>query len=99
MTIKEIYDELDSFTDAERNKHVIAICKLLSRVSMKTLMRFHQNWDGTKGFAEFFKAQTQEIRLCLDLEMGDSGKTVRKLEGLTKLTWETEVGILDPTSH
>lgn len=91
MTVKEICDKLDSFTDTERDEHVTAMCKLLSRVSMKTLMDFQRDWDGKKGFTEFIKAQAKEIRKCVTLEISHFGQTVRDIEELPELAWETEV--------
>lgn len=91
MTVKEVCEKLDLFTDDERIKYVGALWKLLSQVSREALMEFERNWDGTKGFTEFIKAQAQEIRRCIVLEICQLGQTVRMLEGLPVLMWETEV--------
>lgn len=91
MTVKEICDQLDSFTDDERQKHVGALCNQLCRVSMSTLTAFQRNWDGRKGFEAFIKAQAKEILKCVELEISHFGQTVREIEGLQPLCWETEI--------
>lgn len=91
MTVKEIYDSLDTFTDEERQKYAGALCKELSPVSMKTLLEFQNSWDGDRPASEFFAAQAEEIKKCVVLEISHTGEIVRQATNLEPLTWETEV--------
>ena len=91
MTVKEICGKLETFSDDERQKYTGGLCKILSPVSMATLHKFQEDWDGNKSPEEFFKAQAKEIKTCVELEIGPVGGTVRQLSGLEPLTWETEI--------
>lgn len=91
MTVKEICDKLATFDDENRVKYAGGLCKALSPVSMSTLQQFQRDWDGNKSPAEFFAAQAEEIKKCVELEIGTLGDTVRQLTGLEPLKWETEI--------
>ena len=91
MTVKQVYDKLGTFNNDERQRYAGGICKLLCPVSIQTLMTFQDEWDGSKPASEFFKAQAEEIKKCIDLEISLFGAVVRKTAGLEPLEWETEI--------
>ncbi len=93
MTVKEIFEKLETFDDDDRAKYTGGLCKALSPVSMSTLFNFQDKWDGSKSPEEFFKAQSKEIKACVELEVGPAGVVVRQASGLQPLTWETEVAV------
>ncbi len=91
MTVKQIYDKLETFNDDERAKFAGVLCEKLSPTSMQTLHEFQNTWNGSKSPEEFFKAQAKEIKICIELEVGQMGQMVRQVAGLETLTWETEI--------
>lgn len=91
MTVKEICDKLATFNDDDRARYAGGLCEILSPTSKQTLHNFRDNWDGRKTPTEFFKAQAQQIKMCVELEIGPIGQTVRQVMGLEPLTWETEI--------
>lgn len=82
MTVKEVRDNLKTYSDAEREGPLLALTKVLSGVSMATLRAFQEEWDGAKGFEKFRMAQDAKIAECIELELSDFGKTVRETLGL-----------------
>ena len=93
MTVKEVYDKLSTFSDEERPLYTGGLCQMLSPVSMQTLMEFQRNWDGDKAPEEFFAAQAEEVKKCVDLEISGIGQMVREIAKLAPISWETEVMI------
>ena len=91
MTVKEIYDKLETFSDDDRAKYAGALCEKLSPTSMQTMLEFQDTWDGNKPPEEFFEAQVKKIKMCVDLEVGQMGQMVRMASGLGVLEWETEI--------
>ena len=91
MTVKEIYDKLETFGDDDRAKYAGALCGKLSPTSMQTMFEFQDTWDGNKTPKEFFEAQAKKIKMCVDLEIGPMRQTIRQIAGLKALTWETEI--------
>lgn len=91
MDVKQIYDKLETFNDDDREKYAGALCEKLSPISMQTLQEFQNTWDGKKTPEEFFKAQAEQIKTCVALEVGPMGKMVRQIAGLDLLNWETEI--------
>jgi len=91
MTVKQIFDKLETFDKSDRAKYVGALWKQLCPVSKSTLLDFQQGFDSKKGMEEFFKEQARQIKNCIQLEIGQMGNTVRKIMGLEPLTWETEI--------
>jgi len=97
MTLKEIYDNMDSFTDEERAEIFTKVFTLFSPPSHSTLRDFQNKWDRRKSFEEFVKAQNETIRLCLDMEMSPMGELIRRGAVMTgilpKIDWDYEVKI------
>ena len=56
MTVKEIYDQLDSFDDDGRQAFLCGLSKKLSSLSIQTLRKFQDEWDYSKSHKAFFKA-------------------------------------------
>jgi hypothetical protein len=67
------------------------LMRLLCPVSLETLHRFQDTWDGTRPFDEFVVAQNKEIRKCVELEMSELGREIRAKLHMDPLTPETEV--------
>lgn len=78
MTVKELLNQLDDFTDEERNTYLRGMLRMLCGVSQVTLTDFQQQWDNSRPYAEFVKAQNKEIRACIKLELSVIGMSVRK---------------------
>ena len=91
MTIREFYDKLPDFTDEERQEFGAKMANLFSGPSMSTMMEFQSTWDPSKGPVAFFKEQVKKFRECLKLEMATIGKTVREIQKLPAISWETEL--------
>lgn len=54
-------------------------------------MDFQSNWDSTRPYIEFRKAQDEKIVECLTLEMSSIGKLVRQIEGCDPLMLDTKI--------
>lgn len=92
MTVQEIVDGLDTFTDGERVKYINPLTEMFSSVSISSLQEFQRKWDGDRTFAEFMKAQNEVIRECVKCEVSQSiGDVVRSIQGLKPLKMSTEV--------
>ena len=99
MTIKELKEKLENFTDDEREKYLSALVNKFSKLSRGTIQNFQQKWEiegfdkqgKQKPFEEFKKAQNKEFLMCINMEIGFMGKTMRELEGLSEMTLETEL--------
>lgn len=89
MTVKEVRENLSTYSDEDREGPLTALTKILSGVSMATLREFQNSWDGSKGFSEFRKAQDGKIAECIDLELSSTGKIVREELGLEPLLLTT----------
>ncbi len=91
MTIKELYDKIETMIDDSRADPLRALYKLLSSVSKQTMQNFENKWDGKKSYEEFVEAQNKQLKSCIVLELSSIGKTVREAEDLTELVWETRL--------
>ncbi len=91
MTVKEIYDNLESFTGDQRAEHLGNLSRQFSDVSMGDLVNFQDNWSPSKGMEAFFAEQGKLFKKCINLEVSNFGKTVREALGLEPLTWDTEI--------
>ena len=94
MTIKELYDKIETMIDDSRADPLRALYKLFSSVSKQTMLEFQYRWDGwdsKKSFEEFVEAQNKQLKSCIALELSSIGKTVREADGITELTWETKL--------
>lgn len=90
MKVKEILDKMDDFSDEGRERYLMPLLSDLTAVSQHQIIVFQDNWDGTKSFEEFKKAQNKEIRDCVEMELSDFGVEARKVVGLQPLTEDTE---------
>jgi len=92
MTIKDVLEKMDNFTDEERKNILAKMCELMSPVSKGSLMKFQSNWDSTKGFDAFKKEQNKIIKECIKLETAEFiGGTVRKHYKLAPIRLDTEI--------
>jgi len=91
MTVKEIYDNVENFTEEQRAEHLLNLSKHFCKVSIKELHNFQDNWNPAKGMKAFFIEQAQLFKKCINLEVSDFGKTVRASLDLKPLTWDTEI--------
>lgn len=91
MTVKEIYDTMDGFTEEQRDKFLNGLFDIFCGLSIKSIISFQTNWDGSRPFAEFVIEQNKVIRMCIDMEVSDIGSHVRSLLGLSPLTMDTEI--------
>lgn len=91
MTIKEIYDKAEDFSEEQRVVYLGGLSKHFSGCSMSELRNFQNNWNSEKGMDAFFAEQVQVFKKCIALEISDFGKTVRATLGLEPLLWDTEI--------
>ena len=91
MLVKEIYDNIENFTEDQRAEHLLNLSKRFCEVSMGELQNFQNNWNPSKGMKAFFAEQGQLFKKCINLEVSDFGKTVRAAMGLEPLMWDTEI--------
>jgi hypothetical protein len=91
MTIAELLEKMDAFTDEERKKYLGALLNMLTPVSNQTIVEFQQKWDGSKPFNEFIEAQNRELKTCVGLEMTELGTAVRQRFGLEPITRATVI--------
>ena len=93
MTLKEVLEKMDNFTDEERAKYLGGLFKILSPVSTATLSNFQNRWEPEgKTFKQFVVEQNKEIKKCIELEVSVIGEIVRKESGLELITLETVIG-------
>ena len=92
MTLQEIKEKIDGFTDEERVKYLRPLCtRGFSDCSLIKINDFQRGWDGEKDFSEFKKEQNIIIRECIDTEVSEEGKEERIRLGMEPITLETEV--------
>jgi len=92
MTIKDVLDKMNNFTDDERKNILAKMWALMSPISRNSLMNFQNNWDSTKSFDEFKKEQNKVYKECIKLETADFiGDAVRKQYKLTPIRLDTEI--------
>jgi len=99
MTVKEIAEKMDDFTDEERGTHLRLLCESLTPVSKAQLLAFQNDWKPefktthniVADFKKFKTAQNKEIRRCLEIELSESGSRVRQSLGLQPLHEEDEI--------
>jgi hypothetical protein len=91
MTLKEIIEKMDGFTEDERVQYLPKVFSLLSPVSRVELLDFQRDWDASRGFEAFVKAQNEKIKMCIELECAEFGSTVREALKLEPITMESEV--------
>lgn len=96
MTIQQILDQLDTFTDADRQAKLGPLIDMLSGVSKQELLAYQTEHFATRtesnAWDEFRKGFDEKIRQCVGLEVSEViGVPVRKALGLELITLETEV--------
>ena len=91
MTIQEVFDKIDGFSEEERVEVLPKLVKLFCPVSQKSLVEFQSMWNPDKPFNEFVEAQNKVFKDCIKLETSDVGDIVRETLGLTKLEMTMEV--------
>ncbi len=98
MTIRQLYDQLDTMDEGARAEQLSKLAPNLSGVTHATIRDYQnqhianaemsqkENWDA------FRVGQNKIIKECIDLELSDGiGAAVRAALGLPPLTWESEV--------
>ena len=91
MTVKEIVEKMDSFTDEERTEYLAPLLDNLTLLSKSQIRNFQDVWDGNRPFDEFKTAQNTEIRKCIEMELSALGQIVRRTTGLPPLNENDEV--------
>ena len=91
MTVKEIVEKMDSFSDAKRVKYLAPLYESLTPISQKQITIFQATWDHTKSFGEFKRAQGVELRKCIEIELSEIGRLVREAAGLQPLNEDDEI--------
>jgi len=89
MKILEILDKIDNFNDNEREQYLGGMWEKVSHLSKQTLINFQNEWDGSRSFDEFKKAQNKIIRECIKLEILIND--AKEKQGLEIFTMETEI--------
>lgn len=93
MTIKELYDQIEAFSEEQRKEHVTVLFKMLTPLSMNQIMNFQNKWDGKRTYEEFKSYQAHLIRQCIEMEIHFIGKMARANFKLPPLTWETNLSL------
>lgn len=91
MTIREVVEKMDGFSDAKRVKYLAPLYESLTPISQKQITSFQATWDHTKSFDEFKKAQSAELRKCIEIELSEMGGIIRKELGLQPLNEDDEI--------
>ena len=91
MTVKEVVEKMDGFSDTERVKYLKPLYENLTIISQNQITSFQAVWDHTKSFDEFKKAQSAELRKCIEMELSDAGGIMRKELGLQPLNEDDEI--------
>jgi len=89
MKISEILKNMDNFSDDERAKYIGGLWKKVTPISKQTLINFQNNWDGSKSFEEFKKAQNKVIKECIQMEILIND--VKEKENMEVFTMETVI--------
>ncbi len=93
MTVKEIVEKMDDLTECERVEYLAPLLENLTSLSQNQLTNFQDSWDSDRPFKEFVKAQNKEIKMCIELELSDMGRSARILAGLEPLNENDEIGV------
>ena len=91
-TLKQIYDEVENFSEEDRVKYISKLWDEFSFLSKDKLINFQADWDGAVGTDAFFKAQAKQIKIRIDMEMSDIGKDIRIARNKDSLSWDTKIG-------
>jgi hypothetical protein len=94
MTIQEVLDRMDGFSDDERGQWIGALIGVLSPISKQTLSNEQSAMvsksDGD--FGVFCNLQNEVIRQCVVLECSSIGQIIRKEFGLEPLVLSMPLG-------
>ena len=91
MKIKDLIEKLMTFTDEERTRYLPKLMDGFCSVSQNQITNFQTNWDDSKDYKEFVKAQNKELITCLKMEMSPLGDTVRAVQTLPFWNEETDI--------
>jgi len=91
MTLRDVLEKIDDFTEEERERYLLKVLDLFSPVGKATMLHFQEDWDPDKGFAAFVKEQNKTFKMCIELECCPAGNYVREVMKLAPLTLETEL--------
>lgn len=89
MKISEILKNMDNFSDEERVQYIKKLWEKVTPISKQTLINFQNQWDGSKSFEEFKKAQNKLIKECIKMEILINDVKVK--ENIEVFTMETEI--------
>lgn len=107
VTIKEIYDNLETYTANDRMRILVPLIEQLSPVSQKTLIEFQEKEFFFPPFPElqktfyeeYFKKQNVVFKQCIELETAEIiGDPVREQFKLQPLRMESEIEVGEPPS-
>ena len=99
MTIEKLLKDLDGFSDSEREKWILSLMKKFCTLSSNQVENFQSEWmrkhppyeGDPPPFEEFKAGQNKVIKECIEIEISEIGKGVRKVAGLEPLSLSTEL--------
>ena len=93
MKIQEYLDKLDKMDDDVRAKTSEKVINIFSPVGKQSMLQFQRKWfeEAKRPYEDYVKAQNEEIKKCIALEMSAVGKTVREHFGMPPMTAEMEI--------
>jgi hypothetical protein len=77
MTVEECVGSWIIMPAEDRAIYGPSLIRMLSPLSINTLLEFQRNWDDTKPYEEFVAAQSAELIRFAQLEASEMGATVR----------------------
>lgn len=92
MKVKEIKENINTFTEEERISILPKLIDKMSIISKNQLMNLQVEWDTDRPFEEFIIEQNKQIIICIDCETSNNlGKIASEISGNKQLTLETEI--------
>lgn len=104
MKLQKILNNLDTYTEEEREKYLLPVIKVLTEVTKQTLYDFQNKWFAkrreeradfefdSEEFEKFKKEQNRILRKFIEIETSEFGKQIREvLFNLKELTMDTEI--------
>lgn len=95
MKLQEVLDGIEWFDDADRERILRPLLKLLCPVSKQTIIEYQTNFfqstPSATSWLRFVNGLNKTIRECILLEVSDLGTAVRQQFGLNPIRLDDEV--------
>jgi hypothetical protein len=93
MKLIDALDILDDLVPEQRELVLAGLIKELSKVSYYSILESQYEWDGSRPYQDFLSYQNDIIRMCAEIETSPVGRVMRRMEGKTPLSLQTQIAL------